>query len=370
MPLDALNVAKLLAEYGRRTALAGGNPYRSKARIVNEDRLQQIPGVGDAIADIVMKLHRAGTHPSLERMRQEIPNGVLEMLTIPGLRPNKVLKLYRDFGIASLPELEVAAREDRIKSAKGLGAALQRKILQGLEIRKTANGARHIHRAAQLLAAAETNLRKSLPLERIIPGGDFRRGCELVFDLAVVAETEQLEGAPKVVKSGELSVYLTDRQRLGASLLLATGSEAHLQELREVAKSKRLDLTEDGVRKDGTIIASETEAVIYEALGLQYIEPELREGRNEIALARLRRIPALVSTADLRGILHAHTDASDGVNRHRCRTGPGCVCQTWRVRGGECQPLETRPRLALARARASAGVHVQHQSGCPLDLGD
>jgi DNA polymerase (family X) len=87
-----------------------------------------------------------------------------------------------------------------------------------------------------------------------------------------------------------------------------------LQELREVAKSKRLDLTEDGVRKDGTIIASETEAVIYEALGLQYIEPELREGRNEIALARLRRIPALVSTADLRGILHAHTDASDGMN--------------------------------------------------------
>jgi DNA polymerase (family X) len=159
-----------------------------------------------------MKLHRAETHPSLERMRQEIPNGVLEMLTIPGLRPNKVLKLYRDFGIASLPELEVAAREDGIKSAKGLGAALQRKILQGLEIRKTANGARHIHRAAQLLAAAETNLRKSLPLERIVPGGDFRRGCELVFDLAVVAETEQLEGAPKVVKSGELSVYLSDRQ--------------------------------------------------------------------------------------------------------------------------------------------------------------
>jgi DNA polymerase (family X) len=330
MPLDAPDVAKLLMEYGRRTALAGGNPYQSKAylraaeniailaepldRVVNEDRLQQIPGVGDAIADIVTKLHRTGTHPSLDRMRREVPDSVLDMLTVPGLRPDEVLKLYRDLGIASLPELEVAAREGRIKSAKGLGTALQRKILQGLEIRKTADGARHIHRAAQLLAAAEANLGKSLPVEKIIPAGDFRRGCELVFDLALVAETEQLDGGPKVATSGELSVYLTDRQRLGVSLLLATGSEAHLQELREVATSKGLDLTEDGVRKDGAVIASETEASIYNALELQYIEPELREGRNEIALARLFRIPPLVGTADLRGILHAHTNASDGVN--------------------------------------------------------
>jgi hypothetical protein len=127
--LDASGVAKLLAEYGRRTALAGGNPYRSKAhlraaeslaalaeplgRIVAEGRLREIPGVGDAIADIITKLHRTGSHPSLERIRREIPGGVLEMLSIPGLRPDKVLKLHKQLGIASLAELEAASREDR-----------------------------------------------------------------------------------------------------------------------------------------------------------------------------------------------------------------------------------------------------------------
>jgi DNA polymerase (family X) len=124
-PFDASEVAKLLAEYGRRTALAGGNPYRSKAylraaesllalaepldRIVAEGRLREIPGTGEAIADIITRLHRTGTHPSLERMRSEIPEGVLEMLSVPGLRPDKVLKLHKQLGVTSLEELQAAA---------------------------------------------------------------------------------------------------------------------------------------------------------------------------------------------------------------------------------------------------------------------
>src|ERR1700745_1082255 len=107
--LDTSEVAKLRAEDGRRGALAGGNPYRSKAylraaeslaalaepleRIVAEGRLREIPGIGEAIADIVTKLHKTGTLPSLERMRGEIPEGVLEMLSVPGLRPDRVLRL-------------------------------------------------------------------------------------------------------------------------------------------------------------------------------------------------------------------------------------------------------------------------------------
>jgi DNA polymerase (family 10) len=136
----------LLREYARRTALRGGNPYRAKAYaraadslaalavpldlLIAEGRLTEIPGVGEAIADIITKLHRTGSHPSLEKLRKEIPAGVLEMLTVPGLRPDKVLRLYRDLGITSLVKLEAAAKEDRIRQAKGLGAALQTKILQ------------------------------------------------------------------------------------------------------------------------------------------------------------------------------------------------------------------------------------------------
>src|SRR5215212_1741463 len=187
--LDASGVAALLAEYGRRSALRGGNPYRSKAYIraadnlaalaeplagiVDEGRLREIPGVGDAIADIITKLHRTGTHSSLEKLREEVPQGVLEMLSIPGLRPDKVIKIHRDLGIDSIEELEAAARQDRLKPVKGLGWALQRKILQGVEIRRTAKGSRHIHRAAALLDVAKKNLARSdASLTRISEAGD------------------------------------------------------------------------------------------------------------------------------------------------------------------------------------------------------
>jgi DNA polymerase (family X) len=98
-------------------------------QIVAEDRLHEIPGVGDAIADIIAKLHKTGTHAGLEAMRKDIPAGVLELLSVPGLRPEKVLKLHSELGIASLEGLEQAARQDRLKNVKGLGAVLQNKIL-------------------------------------------------------------------------------------------------------------------------------------------------------------------------------------------------------------------------------------------------
>lgn len=328
--VGAPEVARLLLEYGRRSALAGGNPYRAKAylraaeslaaqtepleRLIKEDRLREIPGVGDAIADIITRLARTGTHPSLEKMRAEIPEGVLDMLSIPGLRPEKVIKIYKELGIATLDELEAAAKEDRIKEVKGLGAALQRKILQGLAIRRDSQGARHVHRAEELIANATDSLKRSaLAITRIVPAGDFRRGSELVVNLALVAQTASLEDGPTRLTAGEFTILLTDAKRFGISLLLATGSEPHLRGLEEVAKAKGLELTEDGLLKGGKIIASKTEEEIYKALGLQFIPPELREGRGEIERARVKKLPKLVEAKDLHGILHAHTDASDGV---------------------------------------------------------
>src|SRR6185312_10801997 len=125
-------VAEMLREYGRRLSLAGGNPYRARAYVraadslaalgeplealVAEDRLTDLPGIGDAIAAIVTTMYRTGAYPKLEEMRREIPASVLEMLAVPGLRPDKVLKIYRDLGVTSLAELEKAARTDLIKS--------------------------------------------------------------------------------------------------------------------------------------------------------------------------------------------------------------------------------------------------------------
>lgn len=325
--LDARGVASLLREYAQRTALRGGSPYRAKAYsraadslaalavpldvLVAEDRLTEIPGVGDAIADIITKVHKTGTHPSLEKLREEIPAGVLEMLAVPGLRPEKVLRLYKDLGIGSISELEAAAKDDLIKKAKGLGAALQTKILQNLAIAKSGEGRFHLHRAAALLAHAKDSIRKSRPeLKRVTIAGDFRRGCELVGDLAIVAEAAKPDKSSTPSADG-LRIQVSDRKHFGAALLFATGSAAHIERLQALAAEKGMRFDADGLHKGRTLIAGE-EADIYQALGLPFIDPELREGRDEIEAALKGKLPKLVTDKDLRGILHCHTDASDG----------------------------------------------------------
>jgi len=321
---NAAQVASLLREYSQRTALRGGPPYRAKAyaraadsvsalavpleRLVSEDRLTEIPGVGEAIADIITKLYERGTHPSLEKLRKEVPAGVLALLRLPGLRPEKVMRLYKDLGITSLEELEAAAKEDRIKKAKGLGAALQSKILQNLAIVEGGESRLHMHRAALLLENAKASLERDHPdFKRVTIAGDYRRGCELVGHMALVAEAPQIS----TMRSGGLEIRLSDRRHFGAALLYATGSAEHLDKLTALAAKKGMRLTPDGLHKGRKVVA-ESEEQIYAALDLPFIEPELREGRGEVERAQKGKLPRLVKDGDLRGILHCHTDASDG----------------------------------------------------------
>ena len=330
--LDASAVAALLREFGRHSALRGGNPFRAKAytraadnllalslpldQVIAQDRLREIPGVGNAIAEIIKKLHATGTHPALEKMRHEIPAGVLEMLTVPGLRADKVLKLYQELGLSSLAELEAAAREGRLQKIKGLGASLQTKILRGIEMQRAAQGRRHIHRAAELLKTAEKHLREAHPdIIRVTAAGDFRRGCELVGNLSLVAEVRTLPNGPQTIAAGgDLTAYLTDAAHCGITLLLATGSGAHLASLRALAAERYMSLDENGLRRGGKLIAAASEDSIYKALGMQPVPPELREGRDEVARALAGTLPELVTDEDIAGILHAHTDRSDGLD--------------------------------------------------------
>src|SRR5581483_4866807 len=329
--LNATEVAGLLTELSRRSALAGGNPYRARAyaraadaigtigtsldEVIAAGRLRSIEGIGDTIADIVTQLHETGTHPTLEKLRRDVPASVLEMLTVPGLRPDKVTMLYRDLGIRSLAELEAAARADRLKRVKGIGAALQAKIIEGIAVREEAGNARHMNRAADLIAAAQRDLERSdYRPSRVTPAGDFRRSSELVRDISFVVELPEHAGPPETLAAGGLTVTLTDPAHAGAALLMATGSAEHLAELRRLAGAKNMELRPEGLVRGTKVVAAASEADIYRALGLDFIPPELREGRGEIELAGRHRLPVLVEENDLRGILHAHTVASDGVN--------------------------------------------------------
>lgn len=324
---DIQTVAQLLREYAQRTSLRGGNPYRAKAylkaaenlaalsqpldRIIKAGTLTDIPGVGDAIADIITQLHKTGSHPSLEKLRKEVPDGVLELFAIPGIRPDKILKLHETLGISSLAELEAAAKADRIRPLKGLGASLQTKILQNLSIARTSETQLHLHKAAALLEHAVATTKESHPeFSRVEIAGDFRRGCELVSNLALVAETKA--PSEREESAGGLTLAVADKKHYGAALLHATGSTEHLEQLGKLAQDRGLALKPDGLYRGKKLIASAAESDIYEALDLQFIEPELREGRGEIARAAKHKLPKLVRDKDLHGILHSHTTDSDG----------------------------------------------------------
>jgi hypothetical protein len=172
-----------LREYGQRTSLRGVNPYRAKAhftaadslaalsqpldRIIPSGTLTEIPGIGYTIADIITKLHQTGSHPSLQKLRKGVPEGVLELFAIPGIRPDKILKLHQELGISSLTELEEAAKQDRIRKVKGLGASMQTKILQNLSIARSGETQLHLHKAAARprLALAPEGARLRLHLQ-------------------------------------------------------------------------------------------------------------------------------------------------------------------------------------------------------------
>jgi DNA polymerase (family X) len=330
-PLPASEVARLLTEIGRRTALRGGNPFRAKAylraaesllalpapldEVISSGELQTIPGVGGAIADIIEKLSTTGTHPSLERMRRETPEGLMDIMALPGMRPERAAKLYDKLGVTSIADLEKVAKEGKLAATKGFGPAFERKVLQAVDIMRAGAGARHMHRAAALLEAAAVHIRRRhIDIKEVHIAGDLRRGCELVRELALVATLNKIEGEPYVRKRGDIAVHYTDSAREGAALLFATGSRSHLAALGKLAEDKGMHLSPSGLFKKGKCIAAKTEREISKALGLAFIEPELREGADEIALAKRKRLPKLVRQQDIRGVLHAHTDLSDGVN--------------------------------------------------------
>jgi DNA polymerase (family X) len=323
MKLETEEVAGLLKEYGLRMSLKGGNPYRSKSYItaarnlkaagapldelIAQGELKTIPGIGDAIADIIVKLHNNGTHPKLEEMRKGLPAPLLELLELPKLRPEDILKIEKT-GIKSLPELEDALRKGAI-SPKVLSPAMQRKLLEGIDLHRASAGKIHLHRAEYLLEEAAAALARRHPeLKDLTIAGDFRRSCELVGNFRLVA----LGPDDRQERINDIELLVRRKDSFACALLFATGSDKHLEHLAARATKKGFTLSPAGLSQGKSRIAIRTESDIYEALGLQYIPPELREGRGEIELAARKKIPVLVTLADVKGIIHAHTNQSDG----------------------------------------------------------
>lgn len=397
LPLDAAHVAALLDEIGRRMDLGGESPFKTRAyfsaaenllahpvplaQVVAQGKLKTIPGVGEAIAEKIIKLHKTGTHPTLDFLREQFPAGVLQLMSIPGLGPKKAAALYQSLKIASLVDLEAACLAGKLAVEKGFGAKLQAKILDSLAFEKKNVGLVRMDAGHARAHAAAHAIRQRHPtIKEAIPAGDVRRGCEVCGPVELVVVLDDTDDDASIESSPDFRITVTTAASLGAAMLFATGSEAHVTALKEIARAKGMELTPNGLQSSGDVLPCASEAEIYALLGLPYIEPELREGRGEIQRALNAAWPRLIEDKDVRGILHCHTVFSDGSNTleemaEATRTlgyGYFGVCdhsQSAAYAGGmRIEKVNAQHALADELNRGYAGKHFRIFKGVESDI--
>ena len=343
-------VADALREIGTLLELVGENPFRSRAYenaarqieglgedvalLVAEGRLQEVPRIGEGLAKKITELVQTGRLEYLEELRRKVPAGLLEMLRIPDLGPKKILTLWRKLDITTVEELERAAREGRLRDLPGFGARTEANILSGIDLLRRASGRTLLGEALPVAEAMVETLASAEAVERVELAGSLRRRRETVKDIDILvastrpepvmdafAELPQVERVTErgSTKSSALLANLMGAdlrvvppESFAAALQYFTGSADHNIALRHLARSKGLKISEYGLFRGKKNLAPRTEAELYEHLGLEYIEPELREDTGEIQAAAEGKLPRLVTLEDLRGIIHAHTTASDG----------------------------------------------------------
>ena len=346
----------------------------------------KLRGVGGSIGERIEELVTSGHLAYLEALRAEVPPTLLELLAIPGVGPRTAGEVWRSLGIATLPELEVAARDGRLRQLRGISAKSETRILEGIGELQERPPRRMRMGQAQALAQRVVALIEALPgVASATAAGSVRRYRETVGDLDVLVETDQpgpvlaaLRRLPVVedVETGgrggaeRSSVRLLDGPQLdimamppgqsGSYLVHFTGSAAHNVALRHRARERGWSLSERGLLPldDDTAepLTFASEADLYRYLGLAPIPPELREGRGEIEAADVGKLPRLVERADLRGDCHSHSHWSDG------REPLEQMVDSARADGREYQVLTDHSQsLTIANGLSPARVEAQRR---------
>lgn len=361
--MDKSEITDILEEIAVLLELKGENPFKSGAyttaaraldnyegdlaKLVDEERLGDLPGIGEALQQKITELVRTGRLDYYEKLRALVPEGLLAMMEIPALGPKKIKALHEKLNIASVAELEAACQAQRVRELPGFGAKTEEKILAGIvQSRDYARQFRYGEAWAQAEEIREA-LRDHEAVLQLSVAGSLRRGREIVKDLDFIAASRQprkvmdyfvsLPWVKQVTNHGETKSSVLLEGGLSADLRVVnnteypyalhhfTGSKEHNVAMRQraIAQGKKLSEwglfeTADGKKpagsEDGKLIPCRNEDDIFEALGLQYIPPELRENLGEIEAAEKREIPRLVEWTQLRGTFHCHTNWSDGKN--------------------------------------------------------
>lgn len=365
--MEVRDIARRLEEIGILLELKGENPfkvraYQSGARtlesleedldtLIGEERLDQVKGIGQALTEKIIELRTTGKLPFYDKLRASIPDGMIEMLEIPGFGPKKIRKVHEALGIESIEALQQACESGAIAGLPGFGAKSAANILSGIANR-IAYGRRHLWWDVEQVALPLLEGLRGLPgVDRAEVAGSFRRAMETVGDLDFIVASadpgpvmEWFTTRPNVAEvsaKGETKSSVRLEGGLQADLRVVpddrfvfalhhfTGSKDHNVRMRQRALSQGLSLSEWGIFKKGDEPAEEggkaidrplartgirEEADLFKALGLDFIPPERREGLDEIELAEEHKLEVPLPLDVLKGTFHNHTKASDGHN--------------------------------------------------------
>ncbi len=367
-------VVKLLQEIGQLLELKGENPFRVRSyekaaqniaslteaieEFVSEDKLETIPGVGEGIANKIKEYLETGKLKYFEELKRDFPEGLLEIMSVPGVGPKTAKTLYDKLKIKNLEQLEKAAKEHHLSDLQRFGEKTEENILRGIQLLRK-GGERILLSSALFLAKPIIEELKKCPgVKDLDLAGSIRRKKETIKDIdilctakssgVVMSKFVSLPQVKEILAQGETksSVILDEGiqvdlrvikpESYGAALMYFTGSKDHNIALRELARKKGNKINEYGLFKLGkssarvsgqgkapasarpvreTRVAGSTEEEVYRKLGLQYIPPEIREASGEIEMASRNKIPRLIEESDIKGDLHVHSRYSDGAGK-------------------------------------------------------
>ncbi len=386
----------------RRAAEALLNLPEPVTRYREEGRLQEIPGIGPALARKIEEFLDTGRIGFLERLQREVPPSLLDLLHLPGLGPAKVRKLWKALGITDLDGLERALREGRVRQVPGFGAKTEARLLKALAEYKARPQTYLLAHAWSLASFLLDWLRDMPRVVRAEVTGPTRRWVPYVsqLDLLVAATAPAqdllrvLLGHPLVEEGRVLPpetlhlrdaegfpvrVHLASEAEFGTAWVATTGSPAHWQHLQRLAREQGLHLTEHGLGPTGQEQPLAEEEALYQALGLPWIPPELREDRGEIEAARQGALPALLPWDARHADLHTHTSWSDGALPLRDMVAAAWErglrvlaitdhSQAQRVANGLSPERLQRQREEIERVRAEWGDRMVILHGAEVDI--
>ena len=348
--MDRTGVVKILNFMADLLDLESDNPFRSRSfrsgaraleglsgdlsQLVEDRELTSVKGIGESIAAVIADLLTTGSTGRLDELLEAIPEGVRDMLSIAGLGPKKIRVIWKEMGIEDIEVLAEACREGRLAGFKGFGAKSEAKILQGIDYMESVSGMFLRVECEKVAAELLDYVAGCTAVGRVEVAGSYRRAKEVMKDLDLVISTadpaavvEHICSWPRsaeVVARGESKTSLRCPGGLGVDFRIVedsqfpfalchfTGSKEHNTEMRARAKKQGLKLNEYGLFRGDELAECGSEEEIHRALGLDFIAAELRENFGEIELAADSSLPELVEEADIRGLVHLHTDYSDG----------------------------------------------------------